>query len=209
MNHTPPAFATLTETFFFPNSKFRSPAILNRCLAIHATSTQATNWFLTSTGLAKFLNVSSHINFILDRIYTYKFNITAIRHRFSTLLERGCLPLSHFIRYFSVLFLPIRFPIFYIQGLSLVLTVLFRFLAGALIWVLLFALVLGALGGTGYLWYIITDNVFNRRHWFHAAYLLSRPFFFCNRWAWNGSRGTSGENSMLAYAISMSVVSVS
>ncbi|XP_032779774.2 choline transporter-like protein 1 isoform X2 [Daphnia magna] len=35
----------------------RSPPILNRCLEIHATSTEATNWFLSSTGLAKFFNV--------------------------------------------------------------------------------------------------------------------------------------------------------
>ncbi|EFX84766.1 hypothetical protein DAPPUDRAFT_47061, partial [Daphnia pulex] len=64
-------------------------------------------------------------------------------------------------------------------GLSLVLTVLFRFLAGAMIWLLLVALVLGSFGGTGYLW-----------------------------WAWYGMRGTSGETSMLAYAITLSIVSV-
>ncbi|XP_057374152.1 choline transporter-like protein 1 isoform X2 [Daphnia carinata] len=35
----------------------RSPPILNRCLEIHAKSTEATSWFLSSTGLAKFFNV--------------------------------------------------------------------------------------------------------------------------------------------------------
>jgi solute carrier family 44 protein 1 (choline transporter-like protein) len=44
------------------------------------------------------------------------------------------------------------FKIFCVQGLSLVLTVLFRFLAGAMIWLLLVALVLGSFGGTSYLW---------------------------------------------------------
>jgi hypothetical protein len=44
------------------------------------------------------------------------------------------------------------FKILFFQGLSLVLTVLFRFLAGAMIWLLLVALVLGSFGGTGYLW---------------------------------------------------------
>jgi hypothetical protein len=76
-------------------------------------------------------------------------------------LERGGLPLPHCIGYsFISLDYPFTFPIvefhfknfYFFQGLSLVLTVLFRFLAGAMIWLLLVALVLGSFGGTGYLW---------------------------------------------------------
>ncbi|XP_032779770.2 choline transporter-like protein 1 isoform X1 [Daphnia magna] len=119
----------------------RSPPILNRCLEIHATSTEATNWFLSSTGLAKFFN-----QFALD---------------------------------FELCWREVVYLCLISLGLSLVLTVLFRFLAGAMIWLLLIALVLGSLGGTGYLW-----------------------------WLWHGMRGTSGENSMMAYAILMSIVSV-
>lgn len=73
------------------------------------------------------------------------------------MLERGRLPLPYSIRYTiakeTFTFLPRNYNLVTIQGLSLVLTVLFRFLAGLLIWVLLIALVLGSLGGTGYLWY--------------------------------------------------------
>ncbi|EFX73127.1 hypothetical protein DAPPUDRAFT_325589 [Daphnia pulex] len=119
----------------------RSPPILNRCLAIHASSTEATNWFLTSTGLAKFLN-----QFAID---------------------------------FQLCWKEVDYLCLIALGLSLVLTVLFRFLAGAMIWLLLVALVLGSFGGTGYLW-----------------------------WAWYGMRGTSGETSMLAYAITLSIISV-
>ncbi|XP_046464440.1 choline transporter-like protein 1 [Daphnia pulex] len=119
----------------------KSPPILNRCLAIHASSTEATNWFLTSTGLAKFLN-----QFAID---------------------------------FQLCWKEVVYLCLIALGLSLVLTVLFRFLAGAMIWLLLVALVLGSFGGTGYLW-----------------------------WAWHGMRGTSGETSMLAYAITLSIVSV-